>query len=165
MPLPSEDPGPQSSREFRIQESPEVPLLSVIFGWGPMIPFAIGAIAVWALQNDALAVRLTIIWGGAILAFLSGVRRGLSFRTPGGPAVQQIVTMLWLFLLALGALASPWPLISVILLLAGYGSIAILDPKAAERAEAPLFFARLRPTQMLVPILSLCAIGIRLLAS
>jgi hypothetical protein len=146
---------------FPITESRRTPLLSVLLGWLAMVPFVIGAAAVWGLARDTLALRLTILWGGAILAFLAGVRRGLSFRSPGGPDARQIAMMLWLFLLALGALGSPWPVASLVLLVGGYGTVGVLDPPAAERHEVPLFFAHLRPLQMLVPIVCLCAIGFR----
>ena len=146
---------------FHIDETQEIPPLGMIFGWGPMVPFVVGAIAAWTF-HDATAIRLTIIWGGAILAFLAGVRRGLSFRTPGGEAFAQIATMLLLFTLALAALASPWPIPAVMMLLAGYITVAILDPRAAARRQVPLFFARLRPIQMMVPIASLAVIICRL---
>ena len=37
---------------------------------------------------------------------------------------------------------------ALVLLIVGFGAIAILDPIAARRGEAPLFFARLRPVQI-----------------
>jgi hypothetical protein len=101
---------------------------------------------------------LTAIWGDAVLAFLAGIRRGLSSRTPGGVDFAQMATMLWLFPLALAALVSPRPILSLGLLIVGYASIAVLDPAAAARREAPLFFRRLRPGQMLVPVIGLGAV-------
>lgn len=151
-------------RTFSVQESPETPLLGLVFGWAPMVPFGVGAVAAWTLGDPALTVRLTIIWGGAILAFLAGVRRGLSFRSPGGPDVRQIAAMLWLYLLALASLAAPFPLLAIALLVVGYGCIAVLDPPAAERGEVPLFFARFRPVQMMVPLICLGAVAVRILA-
>jgi hypothetical protein len=59
-------------------------------------------------------------WGSAILIFLGGVRRGLSFRTPGGPTKAQIATMFWLFGLGLLALLSPSTLVALALLLIAY---------------------------------------------
>ena len=75
-------------------------------------------------------------------AVFGGVRRGVSFRTPAGPRFAQIATMLWLFMLGLTALAAlPGPalpgIITPILLIIGYLSVAILDPIAARRGEAP----------------------------
>lgn len=140
-----------------------VPPLSALFGYGAMIPLAASAAAVWLLPAPwpAIALRLGLVWAGAILAFLAGVRRGLSFWTEGGPTSAQLLGMLWLFALAFLALASPWPAASCALLLAGYASVAILDPAAARHGEAPGFFASLRPPQMLIALVSLAALAAR----
>ena len=63
--------------------------------------------------------------------------------------------MMWLFVTGAGALLAPRRLPALALLLLGYGSEAVLDPIAARRHEAPRYFARLRPVQLLVPIASL----------
>jgi hypothetical protein len=128
-----------------------------------MLPFAVGAAGAWLLRGDLgdLAATLTILWGCAILLFLSGVRRGVSFRTEGGPTLVQIATMLTLFCLGLGALLAMTfgrPSWALGLLIVGFGLIAVLDPIAAGRGEAPLFFARLRPLQIPIAILSLAAL-------
>lgn len=47
------------------------------------------------------------------------------------------------------------------LLLIGYLRLAILDPLAARRGEVPLFFHRLRPVQMLIPIVAVLALLVR----
>ena len=139
------------------------PALSLVLGYGAMVPFAAGAVAAWLLEGNlaAVMVSLTVVWGGAILAFLGGVRRGLSFRHPGGPTSAQLAAMLWLFCLGLAALLSPWPSASLVLLILGFLSLGILDPWAAQRGEVPLFFVRLRPIQMLIPIVSLAALLLR----
>ena len=67
----------------------------------------------------------------------------------------QIVTMLCLFCLAFAAViatAAGLPIVAPILLLAGHRGVEILDQIAALKLEAPLYFARLRPAQMAVPI-------------
>ena len=140
-----------------------VPPLGALLGYGAMLPLAAGAIGVWLLPAPwtALLLRCTLVWGGAILAFLGGVRRGLSFRTEGGPTAAQVLGMLWLFALAFAALVMPWPAPSCALLLVGYASVAILDSLAAQDGEAPGFFARLRPPQMLVALASLVLLGAR----
>lgn len=145
-----------------IHERVRVSWLSLIFGYGAMVPFVAGAVSVLLLEGfrPALAARLTVLWGCAILFFLAGVRRGLSFRTPGGPTVAQLATMLWLFLLGAGALVIEallplWSRTAVTLLITGYVSLLVLDPIAARRGEVPPFFARLRPVQMLIPVLCL----------
>ncbi len=66
--------------------------------------------------------------------------------------------MLWLFALALLALASPWPAASCVLLLAGYASVAVLDLAAARHGEAPGFFASRRPLKMLIALVSLAVL-------
>ena len=151
-------------RTLRVTEPRAVPWLSIVFGYGPMLPFAAGALVAWGWPGTPLgqvAAALTILWGCAILLFLSGVRRGVSFRTEGGATVAQIATMIGLFSLGFAALvlatldrAVP----ALVLLLLGFTAIAILDPIAARRGEAPLFFARLRPVQIPIAILSLAAL-------
>jgi hypothetical protein len=86
--------------------------------------------------------------------FFAGVNRGLSFRQPGGPALAQVATMFWLFLIGMAALLMPWAA-SLVLLVTGYASMIVIGPAAAWRAEAPRYFARLRPWQMLLPVASL----------
>jgi hypothetical protein len=150
-------------RDIDVVEHDEVPALSIVLGFGPMLPFVIGAVATWCLSGfwRGEAVLLTVLWAAAILAFLAGVRRGLSFRTEGGPAVAQIVTMAGLFTLALGALVAivhALALVAVSLVLVGFLLITILDPIAARQGQAPLFFARLRPPQMMIAVGSLVAV-------
>ena len=142
-----------------------VPALSRLFGYGAMVPLIGATLAGCMLpaRLSAPAIYLALVWAGAILAFLAGVRRGLSFRTPGGPTVRQLVGMLWLFALAFAALAAPWQLLSCALLLAGYASVVVLDRTAAQTGEAPAFFANLRPPQMILGVVSLLAVGVRLM--
>ncbi|SFV14994.1 Protein of unknown function [Methylobacterium sp. 174MFSha1.1] len=152
-----------TGRTLTIHESRAVPWLSVALGFGPMLPFVAGAAASWTLGGEPgeAAVTLTLLWACAILLFFSGVRRGVSFRTEGGATVMQITTMLALFVLGFGALlavALSRTGLAAGLLIAGYGAVALLDPVAARRGEAPLFFARLRPVQMPLAIASLAAI-------
>jgi hypothetical protein len=134
-----------------------IPPLSLFFGYAAMVPLALAAVAVWIVPTQWAwpIAHGGLIWAGGILAFLAGVRRGLSFRTQGGPSNAQLLTMLWLVGLAILGLPSPWPLVSIVILLIGYCSIVWLDPIAASHHEVPSFFARLRPPQMLLPIGSL----------
>ncbi len=153
-----------TGRTLVTEEPRETPWLSVVLGYGPMLPFVAGAAAAWWQRGmwDELILLATILYGAAILLFLSGVRRGVSFRTEGGPTVVQIATMFGLFCLGLGALLTVVILgnrvIALDLLIAGFVAIAILDPIAARRGEAPLVFARLRPLQIPIAVLSLVAL-------
>lgn len=125
-----------------------------LLAYAAMLPIAAGALGAWAARSPALA-RATISWSGGVLCFLAGVRRDLSFRQRGGPTFSQLGPMLWLFVLGIAALLSPRRMPALVLLLLGYGSDAVIDPRAARRHEAPRYFARLRPTQMMLPIASL----------
>lgn len=130
---------------------PTIPPLSLVLAYGPalvLLALGIGALALppyfafWALACGQ-------IWAAAILLFLAGVRRGLSFFTGGGPRPVQIVTMMWVFLLGLATLLVPASRGFVVAAI-GYLSIALLDPRAAPRGEVPDYFARLRPPQMAI---------------
>ena len=147
----------EPARTHRVEEPARTPTLSLVLGYGATVPFLLGALAAWALAGEAtdLAVDVVIIWGGAILTFLAGVRRGLSFRTEGGPTAPQLGVTVWLFGLGFAALVAPWPLVSLVMLLAGYGSLPLLDHLAARRGEVPPFFAHLRPWQMVIPLVCL----------
>ncbi len=151
------------TRTVDVSERPEVPWLSIVLGYGPMLPFVVGAGASWTVRGSwhGEVVLVTMIWANAILAFLAGVRRGLSFRTEGGPAVAQIATMFCLFVLALGsllALTHGFTRVAVGSTLLGFAAIMVLDPIAARDGQAPLFFARLRPPQIAIAAASLVAL-------
>ncbi|MCQ8241740.1 DUF3429 domain-containing protein [Rhizosaccharibacter radicis] len=143
------------SRTFTITEHAAVPWDGLLLAWAAMVPLIAGTVGIWLLPTDRLvwlARGATLLWGGALLVFFAGVRRGLSFRTPGGPQVAQLATMLWLFCLGIAVLVLlPTPLAPV-LMLVGFGVLAVLDLVAADHAQAPLYFLRLRPLQMVVPI-------------
>ncbi|MBK1625438.1 DUF3429 domain-containing protein [Afifella marina] len=150
----------KDSRRLEISEPARAPGLSIFLGYGAMLPIAVGALAVLLLPDDAarVALSLTTIWGAVILIFLGGVRRGLSFRTAAGPSAAQLVMTFWLFGLGLLSLLLGPGSGALVLLLAGYVSLALVDPMSARRGEAPLFFERLRPVQMLVPVASLAVL-------
>lgn len=96
-------------------------------------------------------LQLIALRGTAILLFLSGVRRGHSFRMEGGPKWRQITTMSGLFALGLTAFAAiglgstAWALVPLLVV---YSALFVLDPIAAEAGEAPLYFRTLRRLQM-----------------
>jgi hypothetical protein len=85
-----------SERRITVEERPRVPWDGALLGYAAVLPFPVAALAVWfggpAFAEAALA--LVKLWGGFLLLFLAGVRRGLSFRTPGGPQPAQIAVSL-----------------------------------------------------------------------
>lgn len=157
---------PDETRKIEITERPEVPWLSVIFGYGPASTFVVGALAAWLVPAPwrVEAILLSCVWASSILAFLAGVRRGLSFRTEGGPALAQIATMFCLFVLALAALVAVMhgrTTLAIAIDIIGFAAIMVLDPVAARKGQAPLSFARLRPPQMAIVLVSLIALFVR----
>jgi uncharacterized protein DUF3429 len=138
------------------------PFISLASASAGVIPIAVGTGASLVLPSGASRAveRLTCRWAGALLCFLAGVRRGLSFREESGPTAGQLGTAFWLFLSGAGALFLPGRILPLLLLLLGFGSEVVLDPMAARRREAPRYFARLRPVQLAVPILSLVVLSV-----
>lgn len=136
---------------------PRIPLTSLVFGYGPVLPLPIAALMAWTLPPPVptVAMWLAIWWGASILIFLAGVRRGRSFHGDAETPVAPLIAMIWLFVLGAGAFVCPTPLMSLVLLTIGYASIAVLDPMAARKGEAPPHFARLRPPQMGIALLGL----------
>ena len=149
-----------AQRRIAVIERATIPPLDLSFAFGPMIPFVIGAALAWWFPEagSRLALQATALWGCAILLFLSGVRRGASFRTEAGSTWAQIATMLALYALGCGARAAAWfdaLVVCLSLLLVGYAVIFLLDPVAARRGEAPHYFTRLRRLQIPIALLAL----------
>jgi hypothetical protein len=100
----------RGQRKVEVVESSDIPWLDIVFGFGPTAPFIAGVVVAWWFPKPwrLIALQLTSLRGSAILLFLSGVRRGLSFRTEGGPTWAQMTTMLVLFGLGLSSIAALW---------------------------------------------------------
>lgn len=138
------------------------PPLSLVLGYGPAALLPLLGVLAWAGQEWALP--LGRLWGAAILLFLAGVARGLSFFTEGGPHWPQVAAMGWRFGCGLLALVA-WLPVAFALLIAGYLGVALFDPWAARHGEAPRYFARLRPPQMAVAIAGLALLLARSLGA
>jgi len=141
-------------------DDPRIPLNSIIFGFGPMLPLAFAALGAWLLPPPwpMLAVRLAIIWGAMILIFVAGVRRGFGFGNPRASTGVEIATMLAYFVPAGLALVVPVGSIALMLLLVGYVLVPVLDTRAARAGNAPAHFAQLRWPQMAIAIVSVAAL-------
>ena len=133
-----------------------IPPLSLLFAYGPALLILALGTGGWLLPPawQPFAVAGGWLWSTAILLFLAGVTRGLSFFTAGGPRPAQVGFMLWLFIAGFGAMLVPLR-IGLVLLAAGYASIAFYDPRAARAGRAPTYFARLRPPQMAIAVAAL----------
>jgi hypothetical protein len=127
-------------------------------GLAAMVPLVACAVAVWFVPAipASLARRLAVIWGGCLLAFFGGVRRGLTFSEAGGGQAGEIVTMLGLFALAIAALILGNPLIGAV----GLAGVGVLDAMAARRGQVPRYFLALRPPQMAVAAVALVLVKV-----
>lgn len=141
-----------------------VPALSLVLGFGPMLPILAAGLAalLWGDPLRAVAIVAGTGWATAILLFIAGVRRGYGFAVRARPRLGTLIATFALFFAALLALPVFLlsPVAGVLLLMLGYAGVAVLDPLAARRGEAPRHFARLRLPQMAVGLL-----GLGLLAS
>jgi hypothetical protein len=155
----------QAGRASEVRETPEGHLLDRLLGWGALAPLIGCAAGTWLTVGSVRSVvmSLAIIWGGAVLAFLAGVRRGFGVRSPAGARSGQIAFILWTFALAFGSMIALQPLTSLGLLILGYAGMALAARSAALREEIPVILAGARPGQMIVAMLSLCAVAARLM--
>ena len=146
-------------------ERPEpISALNLVLGYGPVGVLPLIAIVAAALPPKPAYGTLLIgqFWGAAILIFIAGVRRGLSFARAGESLREQVGAALGLFAFGFGALIAPiGP--AFLLLILGYALAGILDRRAARVGTAPVFFARLRPIQAVVAVAGLGAMLGRLL--
>ncbi len=142
----------------------QTPPISLFLAFIALVPVIAGT-AVVLLSDDEDAAetieRPTIGWAAAVLCFLAGVRRGLSFRQPGGSKLRDLADMFGLFVFGAGGIVLPRPRIAATSLLLGYATLGLRDPQAARRGEAPRYFARLRPIQVLLPIGALFGLLLR----
>ena len=132
-------------------DDPRIPLASMIFGYGPMLPLVAAAVGCWVLGGGwpFLAIRLAVIWAALILSFIGGVRRGFGFGAERS-TVRELVAAASYVAVAGLALVSPRADWAMALLAVGYLVAALFDRRAAVAGDAPLHFARLRPPQLLI---------------
>lgn len=153
-----------TGRTITSHEPRRIPWLDLVFGFGPMLPIAVGAGAAWWLQGQPLnymVALFTLLYAASILLFLAGVHRGVSFRTESGPTLSQLATMLILYGLGLASLLATVvgkavPALGMLIL--GFSAVMVLDPIAARAGEVPLAHARLRPLQMPIAVVSLAVL-------
>ena len=136
-----------------------IPRLSLVLGFGPMLLLALAAAGAWLAPAGwrHLASVGGWLWGCAILCFLAGAERGMSFRMDDSSERSQVASALALFALAFAAFLAPPP-IAFALLACGYGGIGVVDRGAARRRLAPPHFAALRPAQAAIAVVSLLAL-------
>lgn len=138
---------------------PSIPIDSIVFGYGPMLPLVAAGVGAWVLPAPwgVLAVRLAIVWGALILSFIGGVRRGFGFAHPQASTAVELAAAVAYVTIAGLALLVPFAATGVALLAAGYALAALLDRRAALRGNAPAHFVRLRVPQLLLGCAGLAA--------
>lgn len=143
-----------------------VPTDGLLLGYGPMLPLVAAGCGAWLLPHPwpAIAIRLALIWGALILAFLGGVRRGFGFASDTASKRSEITAAILYIGLAGLSLGIARPDMALPLLAAGYALAALLDRRAALSGNAPIYFARLRPPQLLLGCAGLVVCWARLLA-
>jgi hypothetical protein len=123
-------------------------------------PLVLAAILAWVTPAGiaSLIAAAAMIWSGALLAFLAGARRGLTFSEAAPPARREIVSMLWLFGAAVATLWLAPNILAIPMAIFGFASLGVLDFRAARRQEAPGYFAAFRPLQAAVAMAALIAL-------
>lgn len=132
--------------------SARAPVTSVLFGFGPMLPLVVAGAGAWVLPQPwpLLLIQLAITGAAVILAFIGGVRRGFGFGEGRASTVAEVVAAALYLLAAFAGLVVPSPSIALSILIVGYVLAALLDRRAALAGDAPSYFARLRPPQLLL---------------
>ena len=134
--------------------------MDLVLGVSALVPVAALAWAAAAVpggQGAAVVRTLAAIWAGALLAFFSGVRRGLSFSEAAGARAAEIVTILVVFAAGVTTLLFRSPAVGA----AGFALVAVLDALAARRREVPPYFGLFRPVQLGAGALGLAWIALR----
>ena len=134
--------------------------IDLLLGWSAVVPVALLAAAASAFPDGdgpAWTRTLAAIWSGALLAFFSGVRRGLSFSEAAGARPAEIGAFLAVFALGVLTLLFRSPAVGAV----GLAATAVLDALAARRREAPVYFGVFRPVQLGLAALGLGWIALR----
>jgi|GEM_PF-5870024 len=110
-----------------------------------VMPIWLGVLAHFVFPSSGSAwARLSIFWAGALLIFLGGVRRGLTFSEVGGGRWSELATMIALFSIGVVTMAID----NLAIAIAGCVFAGIGDSVAARRRQAPDYFVWLRPLQL-----------------
>ena len=143
---------------FTVSEPLYTPALGMVLGYGAAVSFIAGTTGAALINSKAIAqlrLNLIVLWGAAILLFLTGSAAGprlsnSKWRDCGPDRGFDVVLHGRIrFSFALGSCGrTRLESARMLLLLAGYASLIVFDVRAARRLEAPPYFARLRPVEM-----------------
>jgi hypothetical protein len=131
------------------------PKLAKLLGFGGLVPFYAGAVALWLGEPEAqdAALAVTMIYAATILSFVGAVHWGRLLADAQGEAGLgwSVVPAL------LGWLAAAWlePLPGLILLIVGFWAAYVVDARAAREGRFPLWYIALRKHLSALVILAL----------
>ena len=138
------------------------PKLAKQLGFAGVLPFYLGALALWTADESAhdAALAVTMIYGAVILSFVGAVHwgRALADETPEAGMGWSVTPAL------LGWLAAAWlePLPGLILLIVGFWTAYVVDARAAREGRFPFWYIVLRKhlSALVVLALGLCVVAV-----
>jgi cadmium resistance protein CadD (predicted permease) len=153
--------GGHSSKDTQAMSS-SAPKLARHLGFAGVLPFYLGAIALWAADESAqdAALAVTMIYAATILSFVGAVHWGRALAEPVGDASWgwSVVPAL------LGWLAAAWldALPGLILLIVGFWAAYVVDARAAREGRFPFWYIVLRKhlSALVVLALGLCIVAV-----
>jgi hypothetical protein len=127
-----------------------------------VLPFYLGAIALWAADESAqdAALAVTMIYAATILSFVGAVHWGRALAETGSETGLgwSVVPAL------LGWVAAAWlePLPGLILLIVGFWAAFVVDSRAAREGRFPLWYIGMRKhlSALVVFALGLCIVAV-----
>ena len=148
--------------------SSAIPATALVLGLAGLIPFAAGALALWAplpVLDATLGLRLVIGYGALILSFLGGIRWGTAL----GPydSGRQTLEFSASVLGSLAGLAAAFlPAIPALaLLIAGFLMQGLWDVMSVDAGRLPSWFGRLRMILTAGAVVSLVAALLAVIAT
>lgn len=142
----------------------DAPKIARHLGFAGVLPFYLGAIALWTADESAqdAALAVTMIYGAVILSFVGAVHWGRALAEPASD-----VGLAWSVAPALlGWIAAAWmeSLPGLILLIVGFWAAFVVDARAARDGRFPAWYLTLRKhlSALVVLALGLCALAIAL---
>ncbi|MFM7347608.1 MAG: DUF3429 domain-containing protein [Tagaea sp.] len=140
----------------------DAPKIARHLGFGGVLPFYLGAIALWTADESAhdAALAVTMIYGAVILSFVGAVHwgRALADEAPQAGMGWSVAPAL------LGWVAAAWlePLPGLILLIVGFWAAFVVDARAARDGRFPAWYLALRKhlSALVVLALGLCAVAV-----
>ena len=124
-----------------------IPLAALLLGLAGLIPFAAGAVSLWAsvpLLPAETGLRLVVIYGAIILSFLGGIRWGTAIGPyDAGRQAPEFAASVMGSLAGLSAAFLP-AIPALALLIAGFLVQGLWDVMSVDSGRLPGWFGRLR---------------------